>query len=75
MSYEIVLYFMHYLCVVIILINAGYVSLHFLPILLVTLGFHLSLGFFVCVSVSIVFTFSVICFKFNVISKDLIIFV
>ena len=64
MSYEIVLYFMHYLCVVIILLNAGYVSLHFLPILLVTLGFHLSLVFFVYVSVSLVFSFYFFCYMF-----------
>ena len=54
-----------------------YVSLHFLPILLVKLGFYLSVfWFFMFLYLSfLVFSFFVRRFEFNFISKDLIAFV
>ena len=54
-----------------------FVSLHFLAILLAKLGFRLSMfWFFVFLYLwLLVFSFSVLCFKFNVIWKDLTTFV
>ena len=52
-------------------------SLHFLPIHLVKLGFPLSVFWFLVFLYLwfLVFSFSVLCFEFKVISKDLITFV
>ena len=58
-----------------------YINLHFLPIILVKLGFHLSVfwhafWFFMFLYLWVlVFIFSVRYFEFNVISKDLITFI
>ena len=65
---------MHYSRVVTILLKMG---LHFLPIFLIRLDFnHSVFWFFVTLFLwYLVFSFSVLCFKFNFVSKDLIIFV
>ena len=65
--------YMNYLRVVIILFSTGwYINLHFLPILLLKLSFNFSgFWFFVFLyRLFSAFSFSVLYFEFNVISKD-----
>ena len=70
------LYFMQHSCWSLFCSVWVYISLHFLPILLIKLVFCLSMFwlFMFLLLLLLVFIFAVLCFEFNVIPKDLITF-